>query len=439
VSASDARAAPLPHGPDTIARRWICGRLFAQAPFGICVIDRSYRILDANPRFTSTWGPARGRRCYSVYKRRRARCDQCGAAEAFRDGKTRVREEEGLDREDRQHHYMVHILPVTDRSGRVVAAVEISTDITEFKRLEAEKLQAERLAALGQTAAGLAHGIKNIIMGLEGGLYVVGSGIQSRNDERIQRGWSMLEDNIGRISSFAKEFLSFARGTPPRISEVDPNAVAAKVTGLFAEKAGTAGIALRFEPQAGIARAPMDESGLHTCLSNLISNALDACEVSEKPSPEVTLLTREQNGMIVFEVKDNARGIDSEIRQKVFTTFCSTKATGKGTGLGLLTTRRIVQDHGGSVAFESTPDEGSVFRLSFPRTRPRRERAHAEAASGGPSPERRDVPETPGGTKHGKPARQAGPGGRGRAGRAALPAGRPRGRGLPGGERRRRR
>jgi signal transduction histidine kinase len=372
VSEPRARAAPVPGAPDAVARRWICGRLFTEAPFGICVIDRTYRILAANPRFTSTWGPCLGRRCYSVYKRGRARCEQCGAAETFHDGEVRVREEEGLDREDRRHHYMVHILPVTDRAGKVVAAVEISTDITELKRLEEEKLQAERLAALGQTAAGLAHGIKNIIMGLEGGLYVVGSGIQSRNDERIQRGWSMLEDNIERISSFAKEFLSFARGSKPRISVVDVNTVAAKVAGLFADRARADGIALRFEPQSDIASAPMDEAGLHTCLSNLVSNAIDACEVSDKPSPEVTLSTREQDGTIVFEVRDNARGIDSEIRQKIFTTFVSTKATGKGTGLGLLTTRRIVQDHGGSASFESTQDNGSVFRLSFPRSRLRR-------------------------------------------------------------------
>jgi len=145
--------------------------------------------------------------------------------------------------------------------------------------------------------------------------------------------------------------------------------VAAKVAALFSEKAKHAGFDFQFRPQAGLAPAAMDEAGVHTCLSNLVSNAFDACDVSDKPHRQVTLSTREDQGVIVFEVEDNADGIDSEIRQKLFTNFFSTKGTGKGTGLGLLTTRRIVQDHGGSVSFDSAEGVGSAFRLEFPRGR----------------------------------------------------------------------
>jgi signal transduction histidine kinase len=145
--------------------------------------------------------------------------------------------------------------------------------------------------------------------------------------------------------------------------------VAGKVVDLFKDKAEMAGIRLRFDPQPEVPPAFMDEEGIHTCLVNLVSNALDACETSDRPDPEVTLRTRDEGGALVLEVADTGTGIDYEIRKKVFTTFFSTKGSGKGTGLGLLTTRKIVQQHGGRVSFESTAGAGSVFRLEFPHDR----------------------------------------------------------------------
>ena len=421
----------------SVAKKWMQTELFDQAPFCICVVNRAYHVIEANPQFTRTYGPWKGRRCYSVYKRRRSRCERCGVAESFRDGRVRVREEEGVDLEGRPRHYMVHIIPLVAASGKIFSAVEISTDITAMKNLEQEKLKAERLAAVGQTVAGLAHGIKNIIMGLDGGMYVMGSGIRRNDHERIKQGWAMLEENVNRISHFAHEFLGFARGSKPHVSQVDANAVAAKVIDLFADKAGMAGIELRLQPQAGLAAAPMDEAGIHTCLSNLISNALDACESSDKPEPCVTLSTREKDGVIIFQVADNAGGIDSEMRQKVFTNFFSTKATGKGTGLGLLTTRRIVQDHGGSVSFDSTENVGSVFRLEFPRSRLPKPTAEEDAAKPGASEEARAVQDRR--DSHGAATGQVDSDRRGRTRCADLPANRARGRGLQGDHRQRRR
>jgi histidine kinase len=253
--------------------------------------------------------------------------------------------------------------------GSYLGGAVIALDLRPIKDLEQEKLTAERLAAVGQTVAGLAHGIKNVLMGLEGGMYAFQSGMSKGDDQRMLQGWQMLEENINRITTFVKEFLEFARGRTPTVHLVDPNQVAAKVVDLFKDKAEMAGIRLCFEPQAGVPPAFMDEEGIHTCLVNLVSNALDACETSDMPDPEVTVRTHDHGGSLVLEVADTGTGIDYEIRKKVFTTFFSTKGSGKGTGLGLLTTRKIVQQHGGKVSFESTAGSGSVFRLEFPHDR----------------------------------------------------------------------
>jgi signal transduction histidine kinase len=338
-------------------------------PVNISIIDTNYRILEANKNFAETYGEWHDLPCYAVYKGRTERCDACAATNSFIDGETRVREERGVGRDGDEIDYLVHMVPLISANGDVPFVIEMSTDITHTKLLEQEKLQAERLAAVGQTVAGLAHGLKNVLTGLDGGMYMARTGIKSGNMERMLEGWDMLEDSVARISSFVGEFLEFARGRTPEVTLGDPNGVALKVVELFKDAAALAGVELNANLGEGIAFMPMDEEAIHTCLTNLVSNAVDACEVSDKSLCHVTVATYEKNGTLVFEVEDDGLGMDYEISKKAFTNFFSTKNSDKGTGLGLLTTRKIAHEHGGKVSFESTPGEGSVFRIEFPRDR----------------------------------------------------------------------
>ncbi len=347
--------------------RFVQEQLWNQVPVAIALIDRDFRISEINTAFKEQYGDGVGRPCYEVYKDRDSRCKNCAAAKSFADGKTRIREEKGRIDHGEQRYYIVHMVPLRQPDGHIPCIVEMSTDITLTKRLEHEKIEAERLAAVGQTVAGLAHGIKNVLMGLEGGMYVMHSGMERRDDERIERGWQMLEDNVTRISTFVKEFLQFARGHTPKVKLVDPNKIVQKVYDTFYEKASQAGIGLRLNIQEKIPMVMMDEMGIHDCVANLVSNALDACEISDKPGRSVTLSTFDEHGALVIEVADDGVGMDYEVKKKVFTNFFSTKGSDKGTGLGLLTTSKIVQQHGGKVSVESEQGKGSVFRLVFPR------------------------------------------------------------------------
>ncbi len=353
--------------PEEEVRKWIEEELFDRVPVAISVIDRDYHIVEANETFERTYGKAKGKVCYGLYKNRAERCEHCGAARSFEDGRIRVSEEMGIEREGEQTWYMVHVVPLVRPDGSIPFVIEMSTDITEAKTLQKEKVAAERLAAVGSTVAGLAHGIKNIIMGLEGGMYVVNSGLKRNDSQRLLSGWQMLEEEITRISAFAKEFLDFARGREPQVSLVDPNRVAAKVVELFHDRAEQSGIALQADLDPGVPEAAIDEEGIHSCLTNLVSNAIDACEMSDKKSKHVVLSVCDHDGVLCYEVSDDGCGMDYDVQRKVFTNFFSTKAAGRGTGLGLLATRKIVQEHGGQVAFESERGNGSVFRLELRR------------------------------------------------------------------------
>ncbi len=348
---------------------WLMAHLFDQVPIAISIIDRDYNIVDANPRFEQAYGKWQGRLCYGIYKDRKAPCLNCAAMRTFRDGKVRIREEKGRVVDGHATDYLVHMVPIRGPLGKIRFIVEMSTDITEVKKLEAEKREAERLAAVGETVAGIAHGIKNVLMGLEGGMYAVNSGIELADDARIARGWITLQENVKRISEFVKEFLDFAKGRKTTVAMVDPNIPPQEVSDLFREKAAQAGIRLDVALEPGLKEAPLDQDAIHTCLSNLVSNAIDACLVAEKTRDFiVTLTSREKDGILIYEVSDNGLGMDYEISKKVFSKFFTTKGSDRGTGLGLLTTKRMIHQHGGHISFTSTEGEGSVFRIELPRT-----------------------------------------------------------------------
>jgi len=251
--------------------------------------------------------------------------------------------------------------------GRFAGAALIAQDLREIKQLEHEKLEAERLAAVGQTVAGLAHGIKNILTGLEGGMYVTSSGLKKGDQDRVRQGWEMLERNMGRISDLTRSLLAFSRGEAIECREILPSEIAREVAELFRDSAAQYGIDVVADVEE-VASAWMDPEALHSCLANLVSNAIDACQISGEQGLEVRLRLREEGSDLIFEVVDNGCGMDYEIKKKVFTSFFTTKGRG-GTGLGLLLTRKIAQQHGGTVNLSSEPGKGTTFELRFPRRR----------------------------------------------------------------------
>jgi histidine kinase len=250
--------------------------------------------------------------------------------------------------------------------GTVIGRAAFFEDLRKLKELEKQKINAERLAAVGQTVAGLAHSIRNILTGLEGGIYVVDSGLEKNQQDRIGLGWGMLHRNIDRISMLVKNLLEFAGGRTPNVDLVNPVRLTKEVVHLFQETAKKAGIKIELDVPSKIIPAPLDREGIRACLENLMTNALDACQASDKPDCIITVRCYDKDNQLIFQVADEGCGMAYEIKQKIFTNFFTTKGT-KGTGLGMLTIRKTVHEHGGKVEFESLEGKGSVFKLIFPR------------------------------------------------------------------------
>ncbi len=346
--------------------------LFERAPCYITVLDRDLRIIRANRRMRETFGRAWGRRCYEVYKRRDRPCRECPALDVFRTGKDQTSTQVGVSAAGEETHYIVRASALSRDEGpggdEIKYVIEMATDVTHLHILEKEKVEAERLAAVGQAVAGLAHGIKNILMGLEGGVYVMESGLKQNQTVKIERGMQMLDRNVQKISDLAKNLLSFSKGRVPEVAVTDPAGICREILELYGDLARQTGIELSLDLQAGDEPAPLDAAGIHSCLANLVSNAIDACQMSDNRPCSVVLRCFEKNGTLGFEVVDNGCGMDYEVKKKLFTTFFTTKGAG-GTGLGLLTTRKIVQEHGGKITVDSKPGQGTTFRIVLPRER----------------------------------------------------------------------
>ncbi len=247
----------------------------------------------------------------------------------------------------------------------ILGKVAFFQDIRPYIELEKQKLEAERLSAVGQTVAGLAHTIKNLLMGLEGGMYITDIGLRKGDATRIVEGWEILQKNFYKITNLVKGFLSFAKGKIPKLELIDPAKIVNEIVELYKETADAQGVKLKME-LSEVSKAYLDSEGIEACLTNLLSNSIDAALLREDKNAEVIIKVYDEGDLLNFEVSDNGIGMDSEIQKKVFTTFFTTKAS-KGTGLGLLITNKIVLEHGGKIELDSNPGKGSTFKLVFSR------------------------------------------------------------------------
>ncbi|RLB81308.1 MAG: hypothetical protein DRH15_06840 [Deltaproteobacteria bacterium] len=250
-----------------------------------------------------------------------------------------------------------------------VGSVVFIQDLREILRLQREKEQAERMAAIGRTVAGLAHYIKNIVTGLKGGAYVINSAVKKKDLGLVQKGWKMVERNIDQISSIVLDMLIYSRERKPKYEMVDPNSLVKEVAELMEERARLSAVDMVLDLDPSIGPVAMDKSAIHRCLLNLISNAIDACTLEGLTNGRgrVVIKTDRPAGWGVrFQVIDNGTGMDQETQQKLFTDFFTTKGY-KGTGLGLPVTQKIVKEHKGRLEFKSAPGKGTTFTLLLPQ------------------------------------------------------------------------
>ncbi len=237
----------------------------------------------------------------------------------------------------------------------------------EDTRYYSAMMQAERLAAVGQTIAMLSHHIKNILQGIRGGSYLIEMGLAQHDEDVVRKGWTMVDRNQGKISGMVLDMLTFSKDREPDPVPSDINKVVGDVVELALAKAAELGVAVEWTADEDIPTISFDPEGLHRAVLNVAANAVDACE--ERSDGRVTIATRyyPEESLVRIAIEDNGVGIPPEDLERIFTIFVSSKGS-RGTGLGLPVSQKILKEHGGRILVTSTVGQGSRFTLELPAT-----------------------------------------------------------------------
>lgn len=225
-------------------------------------------------------------------------------------------------------------------------------------------VQAERLAAVGQTIAILSHHVKNILQGIRGGGYLIAEGLKQHNNEAIAKGWGIVERNQEKISQLVLDMLTFSKEREPEPKPASLNEVAHDCVELMETRAKELGVELVWNAASTIPLMLFDPDAMHRAILNVVTNALDACDKNEHGRVQVSVEYDEPKGSARVIVADNGEGIAPEDVKKIFSLFESGKGA-RGTGLGLPVSQKILREHGGDIRVESQVGQGSRFILEF--------------------------------------------------------------------------
>jgi PAS domain S-box-containing protein len=250
---------------------------------------------------------------------------------------------------------------IVNDEGEITASVISTRDLTEERRVAEQLRQSEKLVALGELVAGVAHEVNNPLTGIS-------AFAQLLQEERLTpdqlEAAQMIKREADRAVAVIRDLLTFARKTGPRSVPIDMNSLIEQTMRLRTYGLRTAGIELRQELSPSLPRVRGDDRQLQQVLLNLVVNAEHS--VANGARRIITLRTSVAAGRVVVEVSDTGQGMSVEVQKRIFEPFYTTKPEGAGTGLGLSVSFGIVQTHGGTLTVHSAPGAGATFRLTLP-------------------------------------------------------------------------
>jgi PAS domain S-box-containing protein len=339
-------------------------KLFEEVPCYISIQDSDLRIVDANRRLREDFEASPGDKCHQIYMHRTEACLPCIVKQTFEDGQVHQTEEVMTSPKGEQVNVLVYTAPVRNAEGQIKNVIEMSTNITQIRQLQSQ------LTSLGLIISSISHGIKGLLTSLDGGVYLVNTGLAKNDRARFEQGWKMVERNITRIRRMVLDLLYYAKDRVPELEKTSAPALAEEVCEVMRGKATELGIDFQCELDDKAGEFDVDPKAIRTLLINLVENAIDACRVDKKKTThEVRIGLKGFPEYIEFEVEDNGIGMDQEIRERAFSLFFSSKR-GSGTGLGLFISNKIAQAHGGEIKIESELNKGTRMIVKLPRKPP---------------------------------------------------------------------
>ncbi len=259
-----------------------------------------------------------------------------------------------------------------DRSAAGVETFHLLIkDIEQHRQMERRMAHTDKLASIGEFSAGIAHEINNPL-----GIILGYTQLLLRTEEpgsKRQADLKTIEKHVRNCKAIVEDLLNFARSSPPVIKPTDIHTVIDDAVNFFTQHSGREKIIIERHYNEAIPPLVLDEKKIRQVILNLIVNARHA--VGQEGTIRIESVMCADHDAIEIRVSDDGCGIEKKNLARIFDPFFTTKPTGEGTGLGLSVSYGIVKTHGGDIAVQSTPGEGSTFTVTLPLRR-----GHEEAS-----------------------------------------------------------
>jgi two-component system NtrC family sensor kinase len=353
-------------------QRRFTAKVIDSLPVGLYVIDRDYRIQAWNrKRETGTQGVPReeaiGRPIFEVLSRQPRDLLRAEFDEVFASGKMQVIEQESLSSGE-MRHYRITKIPLRLNDDEVTHIITTGEDITEWKTVQRQIAQSEKLAAIGQLAAGVMHEINNPLATI-GACCEAVSAVAREGPPAIQEGIAeyvkIMDAEVQRCKHIVEGLLDISRPRSSTRGPTDVNKVVTDTLFLLKHHERFKRVTLQRELAEGLPAVVADSEQLIQVFMALMLNAMDAMDARGTLTVS-TARSAERADEVVIAFSDTGAGIPGQDIQKIFEPFYTTKPQGRGTGLGLSICYSIVSDLRGRIEVDSQLGRGSTFRVILP-------------------------------------------------------------------------
>ncbi len=372
---------------DLEASRWEVMRsrstllaLFDGIPNPIYIVDRDYKLIAVNKTCARSARPAPdhpprglrhealvrptpqelvGRLCYRALYGRSQPCPGCRIAETLATGQSTHRRERRDEGDEQTSEWEISTYPINNERAQTVQVIVFGQDVTEKRRLEASLFQSEKLAAIGQLAAGVAHEINNPLAAIIANTQLLQRDLPK--DSEAFESVELIARAGDRAMRVVRSLLDFARQEHYEFALIDLNESIEQALALIQHQMHSVVLVRDLAPD--LPPIPASQDHLQGVWLNLLLNARDALNGS---GGEVRVITRQADEAVEVIIADTGSGISPEKLSRIFEPFYTTKGPGRGTGLGLAVCHRIIKQHGGHIHVESHLKQGTKFTVTLP-------------------------------------------------------------------------